>query len=245
MPTSWDVAKPADTDLVKDFPAVHRSEKTDMGTILGIPSATVVAAAGLSFDTDGLKKVILQDLAALPAIVGELVRQGKQLLYHSGERAINIMPTGLIAPYGGSTAPDGWLLCDGAAVSRTTYAELFAIIASAYGNGDGSTTFNLPNLKGRAPVGLDAAQTEFDVLGETGGAKLQAAHTHALTQWGSSPSPAAGDAWVTRDGSNRLRIVTGGVFTGAPGNPEMKDTDSQGADSVVQPYQVVNYIIKT
>ena len=63
------------------------------------------------------------------------------------------MPTGAIIPYGGSSAPAGWLLCNGQAVSRTTYAELFAIIGTAYGVGDGSTTFNLPDYSDRVPQG--------------------------------------------------------------------------------------------
>lgn len=58
------------------------------------------------------------------------------------------MPTGTILPFGGSTAPSGFLLCNGGAVSRTTYASLFAVIGTTYGAGDGSTTFNLPNLVG-------------------------------------------------------------------------------------------------
>ena len=57
------------------------------------------------------------------------------------------VPTGCIAHF--HTVPDGWLLCNGAAVSRTTYANLFAVIGTKYGSGDGSTTFNLPNLHGR------------------------------------------------------------------------------------------------
>lgn len=81
------------------------------------------------------------------------------------------MLRGTIHPYAGSTEPVGALLCDGSAVSRTTYAALFAIIGTTYGAGNGSTTFNLPNLKGRVPVGRDAAQAEFDMLGETGGSK--------------------------------------------------------------------------
>ena len=56
-----------------------------------------------------------------------------------------IIPKGTILPYGGSAAPTGFLLCNGAAVSRTTYADLFAVIGTTYGSGDGSTTFNLPN----------------------------------------------------------------------------------------------------
>jgi hypothetical protein len=74
---------------------------------------------------------------------------------------------------------------DGAAVSRTTYSDLFALIGTTYGAGNGSTTFNVPNLKGRVPVGLDGSQTEFDALGEAGGEKAHVltigempAHTH-------------------------------------------------------------------
>lgn len=87
-----------------------------------------------------------------------------------------LSPTGSIVQFGGSTIPNGWLLCDGAQVSRTTYSALFSVIGTTFGVGDGLTTFNLPNLKGRVPVGRDATQTEFDALGENGGAK-----THTLT----------------------------------------------------------------
>lgn len=60
---------------------------------------------------------------------------------------------GMIFPYAGSSVPIGFLLCDGSAVSRTTYADLFTLISTTYGSGDGSTTFNVPNLKGRFPLG--------------------------------------------------------------------------------------------
>lgn len=86
------------------------------------------------------------------------------------------LPTGAITMYGAASAPTGYLLCDGTAVSRVTYAALFTAISTTYGVGNGTTTFNLPNLKGRVPVGLDSAQTEFDVLGEASGQK-----THTLT----------------------------------------------------------------
>lgn len=59
----------------------------------------------------------------------------------------SLVPTGTILPFGGTTAPAGYLLCDGSAVSRTTYAALFAVIGTTYGLGDGSTTFNLPQLE--------------------------------------------------------------------------------------------------
>ena len=84
--------------------------------------------------------------------------------------------TGAIVMWPTATVPTGYLLCDGQAVSRSTYADLFAVIGTSFGAGDGSTTFNVPNLKGRQVVGRDAAQAEFDTLGETGGAKT---HTHA------------------------------------------------------------------
>lgn len=61
--------------------------------------------------------------------------------------------TGMILPYGGSAAPTGFLLCDGSAVSRTTYANLFAVISTTFGVGDGSTTFNVPNLASRTIIG--------------------------------------------------------------------------------------------
>src|SRR5688572_13958247 len=63
--------------------------------------------------------------------------------------------TGIAVPYAGSSAPTDWLLCDGSAVSRTTYANLFAVIGTTYGSGDGSTTFNLPDLRGRTVAGKD------------------------------------------------------------------------------------------
>ena len=63
------------------------------------------------------------------------------------------LPTGTLAPFAGSTAPTGFLLCQGQAVSRTTYAALFAAIGTTYGAGDGSTTFNLPDGRGRALIG--------------------------------------------------------------------------------------------
>ncbi len=80
----------------------------------------------------------------------------------------NRSEVGAIKPWGKSTAPAGYLLCDGTAVSRTTYADLFAIISTTYGAGDGSTTFNVPNLQGKMPQGYDGGSS-YD-LADTGGA---------------------------------------------------------------------------
>lgn len=95
----------------------------------------------------------------------------------SGEAAgeVGSAPTGSGMVWFTNTPPTGYLLCDGASLLRSEYAALFAVIGTQYGAAD-ADHFNVPNMKGRVPVGLDAAQTEFDALGETGGAK-----THQLT----------------------------------------------------------------
>lgn len=86
------------------------------------------------------------------------------------------VPPGVISPYGGSSAPANWLLCDGSAVSRTTYAALFAVVGTTFGVGDGSTTFNLPDLRQRFPLGKAASGTG-STLGGTGG---NIDHTHSV-----------------------------------------------------------------
>lgn len=71
------------------------------------------------------------------------------------EATIGGVQIGSILPYGGASAPSSWLLCYGQAISRTTYATLFAVVGTAFGVGDGTTTFNLPDLRGRAVIGKD------------------------------------------------------------------------------------------
>ena len=80
---------------------------------------------------------------------------------------VNRSEVGAIKPWSKATAPDGYLLCDGSAVSRSTYADLFAVISTTYGSGDGSTTFNVPNLQGKMPQGYDG--NTYNLAG-TGGA---------------------------------------------------------------------------
>lgn len=99
-----------------------------------------------------------------------------------------ILPPGMVTPFAGATAPDGWLLCNGAEVSKTTYAALWAAIGQThvYGNPvDPTNNFLLPNLKGRTVVMQDSAQTEFSTLGALGGSKTStASHTHDLSNHG-------------------------------------------------------------
>lgn len=189
------------------------------------------------------------------------------------------VPVGTVSQTARATAPTGYLICDGSAISRTTYSDLFTAIGTAYGSGDGSTTFNVPNLKGKVPVGRDSSQTEFDTLGETGGAKTHTlttdelpshshsmAHTHTFSGTTSSDGAHAHNTW------NLYTVAGGGgaIMTGAPADGRGNATDVQGthshtysgttsassasttgaagtgaAHNNLQPYVVLNYIIKT
>lgn len=100
-------------------------------------------------------------------------------------------PVGMVVPYAGNTAPSGWLLCSNVAVSRTTYSALFAVIGTTYGSGDGVTTFNLPDLRGRVVAGTDNmggftagrisnsnSGITGTTLGAAGGSELLHQHQH-------------------------------------------------------------------
>ena len=89
-----------------------------------------------------------------------------------------LFPPGTILPHGSTVVPTGYLLCDGSAVSRTTYAALFGAISTTWGVGDGSTTFNLPDCRGRTLFGQAPSGT-FATLGSTGGS--EATHTHTAS----------------------------------------------------------------
>ncbi len=159
----------------------------------------------------------------------------------------NIAPTGMVSPFAGSEAPTDWLMCDGADVSRTTYARLFEVIGTTYGEGDGSTTFVLPNLGGRVPVGK-SAQPEFDTLGKTGGAK-----DHTLVV-GQTPSHGH-DVRISRDratGGGAVFTMVASVQKGVTNDLGDQETYGQtnsvgggGPHNNLQPYITLNYIIKT
>lgn len=164
------------------------------------------------------------------------------------QEALN--PTGAIVQFAGSTAPTGYLLCDGSAISRTTYATLFTAISTTYGVGNGSTTFNLPNLKGKVPVGYSSTETEFDTLGETGGANthiLSAAelpsHAHTVTQ-NYTRFATTGNTVPTVDSTIYLSSV-GTAFDNTNREVTSSGVGSGNAHNNLQPYIVLNYIIKT
>ena len=167
----------------------------------------------------------------------------------------NGAPTGGLMMWGTGTAPSGWLLCAGAAVSRTTYAALFAVIGTTFGVGDGSTTFNLPNYTNRMPYGT--------TLGATGGSAdaVVVSHTHTATSTVTDPGHSHGVS------SQSLLVGATGAFgsSGSSGSPYALPnvgsinsattgitvsttntaTGVSGTNANLPPYLGINFIIKT
>lgn len=159
-----------------------------------------------------------------------------------------LMPVGVILPYGGATAPTGFLLADGSAKSRTTYAALFALFGTAFGVGDGSTTFNLPNMQVNMPIGVGTRASHTLARGDAGGFFN---HQHAV------PNPIGG-----RSGGSLFifqeDFSSSDPFTTAPADAYKIDTSVVGLDgtgaianihkmisgAADPPYVALNYIIR-
>lgn len=138
--------------------------------------------------------------------------------------------SGTITSFGGTSAPDNWLLCDGSAISRTGFDTLFNAIGTTYGAGDGSTTFNLPDLRQRFPLGKATSGTG-STLGGTGGT---IDHLHTADP----PSTVSGAPSAT---------VAALALTGTAASPthtHSVDIPSFNTGTANPPFQVVNYIIK-
>jgi microcystin-dependent protein len=155
-------------------------------------------------------------------------------------------PIGSVVAYAGSVAPSGYLLCDGSAVSRSTYAKLFAIIGTTYGSGNGSTTFNVPDLRGRVAVGKNAGS--FASLGSTGGEENHTmtinempAHKHT-TSVNSDVEPANITGYAAAGHS--VFVGTDRVFTTKNYDSAMQTTGGGAPFNNLQPYIVLNQIIK-
>lgn len=164
---------------------------------------------------------------------------------------------GTISLFSLDTPPRGWLECNGAAVSRTTYNNLFAVIGTTYGAGDGSTTFNLPDMQDRFPVGKG---TTFSSIGGTGGAVN---HTHSVSLSGSTDSESGhthGAGTYVNGNANATTDKTGGGGTAASaghghnisgtsggGGSHSHTVTGTGATSGNNnpPYITIIYIIKT
>lgn len=155
--------------------------------------------------------------------------------------------TGTMAMWPAASPPGGWLICDGSAVSRTGYAALFAIISTTFGIGDGSSTFNLPDMRGRFPIGANATYP----LAGTGGSATHtntvgemAAHNHGATSTGSvgdhrhampagSFNHSHSDSGHTHTYTNAVHSIAGGSVSNALPVTYATGTDNSGVGFAV------------
>ena len=170
--------------------------------------------------------------------------------YLTGVEGVN---TGIIIPWGSTSIPSGFLECNGQAVSRSTYAALFAVVSTTYGAGDGSTTFNVPDLTDRTVLSRSNTKALASTMGANtvaaggtvGGNVVAttlatneiAAHTHTgQTQPGGTTGMGGGSVGGVQTGS------TGG---GGSHTHNLSANFTGSTDSVLQPYLTLIYIIKT
>ena len=171
------------------------------------------------------------------------------------------IPTATVVPWTDSSVPSGFLECNGAAVSRTTYADLFAIVGTTYGAGDGSSTFNVPDLQDNVAIGKSGTKalastggantvtSTGNVGGSTANATLStaqlASHSHNVPVRGNNPSPGAFYGYKHTYGQTAQSNNTTNTGSGTGHSHNMSATFSGDATSVVQPYLTLIYIIKT
>ena len=165
-----------------------------------------------------------------------LVKIGDNLNIDNGVLSVSKKITGDTLPIGSTVewwceeAPENWLICNGQAVSRTDYKDLFDVIGTQYGAGDGNTTFNLPNLSGRVPVGLTTAEGDnYKLLGNKGGSK-----THLLTTEEMPSHTHDGGTSDAKTAFMRAVAVTGDFYarnhTVSNGSGSYKDYGSGSSD---------------
>jgi len=231
------------------------------GTIAGTHATGVVCVPVFSaIEADEANNVAAGTLGIVAASGDLLVGNGAQSLSRLASGASNtvlvsngsgslswtagINPTATILDYAGASAPGGYLLCNGAAVSRTTYSALYAVISTTYGAGDGSTTFNVPDLRGRVTAGVGSVGTNAQptlVLAASGGEQTHLltgpesgiqAHTHAI-----------GNESFTAGSTLNFQLFLGNATT-ASSTGTAGPTNATTAHNNMQPYLAVNKIIK-
>jgi microcystin-dependent protein len=223
-------------NVVTDKLAINATAITSTASELNLlDGGTSVGSSITIADTDG---VVVNDGGTMKSVPASDFRT-------------YIMPAGSVIPFAGSSAPTGFLLCDGSAISRSTYSDLFSAISTTYGSGDGSSTFNVPDLRGRVVAGQDdmggssanrlTDQTgglNGDTLGDTGGSET---HTLTTAQIPSHSHTVAAQQQVVSDSTNR----GGSGQLGAAATITTSSTGGGGSHNNVQPTIILNYIIRT
>ena len=172
--------------------------------------------------------------------------------------AVNSVITGTIQMWPVASAPSGYLLCAGSAVSRTTYAALFAVIGTTFGSGDGSTTFNLPNYTNRFPYGTTVGATggtaDAIVVSHSHGIS-DPSHSHGVSDPGHSHQYANSNItgqsnagpyaqFEGQSTSNTSTSGTGISINGATTGISVNSTGSSGTNANLPPYLGISFIIK-
>jgi microcystin-dependent protein len=169
-------------------------------------------------------------------------------------------PVGAMSQYAGASDPidaDGvtrWLICNGRAISRTTYATLFTVLSTTYGSGDGSTTFNIPDLRGRVPVGADPTGAHLPVnepaLASGGGEEQHTlstgempVHDHGYGGYVAIGATATFGAQPVASSPDEATAVNYPV-EGLDNEPNTSNAGSGDAHNNLQPYLAVNHIVK-
>jgi microcystin-dependent protein len=169
------------------------------------------------------------------------------------------IPTATIVPWSDTSAPSGFLECNGTAVSRTTYSALFAVVGTTYGAGDGSTTFNLPDLQDNVAIGKSGTKavgstggantvtSTGNVAGSTANATLSTAQLASHSHNGGGNAMSAFSGAPAGENPNRgfNASTTGSAGSGGGHSHNMSANFAGDATSVVQPYLTIMYIIKT
>jgi microcystin-dependent protein len=241
------------TDVVT---ATNYMSSLTLGSVLG------VASGGTGLATLTANNVILGNGTSAPSFVAPGT-SGNLLTSNGTTWASTAAPTtflsGMLMPYAAASAPSGWLLCFGQAVSRSTYADLFAVVSTTYGIGDGTTTFNVPDFRGRAAFGKDdmggsaasrlttaGSGVDGATLGTGGGSQLTQQHTHVATDAGHTHNYNANNGNVNAAGSPGVQSGNAATYTTASGNANITNANyGSGTSQNVPPALVVTYIIKT
>jgi microcystin-dependent protein len=238
----------------------------------GNPKRTLIFKGSLTL-TYSASAIVLPGLANINVSAGDVlnfVYEGDGIWYCTSYQTTSggsNTPIGGVMSYAGSTVPSGWLLCDGSAISRSTYPLLYSAIGTLYGSGDGSTTFNLPNIKDKFPLG---AGSTYSTLGNTGGETTHIlsgaempSHSHSFS--GTTSTDGSHTHYVYGSDENNGSISGEGLdtqtntvmtanqrqyTTSSAGNHTHTfsgTTSSSGSGSAhnnMPPYIVLNYIIK-